>query len=90
MRLGLHSEWQTALHITPTLDLNYYHDPHSAKIDEDGSNISDDVAKQCGELKMGITGNISQRVSLRGSVAWQKGSDDFAQTTGFLSMTVKW
>ncbi|WP_371291021.1 hypothetical protein, partial [Escherichia coli] len=26
----------------------------------------------------------------RGSVAWQKGSDDFAQTAGFLSMTVKW
>ncbi|EPW1269794.1 hypothetical protein ACWDXJ_001593, partial [Escherichia coli] len=24
------------------------------------------------------------------SVAWQKGSDDFAQTAGFLSMTVKW
>ncbi|WP_371756875.1 hypothetical protein, partial [Salmonella enterica] len=21
---------------------------------------------------------------------WQKGSDDFAQTAGFLSMTVKW
>ncbi|MFV2827118.1 hypothetical protein ACNI0W_42520, partial [Escherichia coli] len=25
-----------------------------------------------------------------GNVAWQKGSDDFAQTAGFLSMTVKW
>ncbi|EOL9587117.1 hypothetical protein ACNAMS_000812 [Escherichia coli] len=23
-------------------------------------------------------------------MAWQKGSDDFAQTAGFLSMTVKW
>ncbi len=90
MRLGLHSEWHTVVHVTPTLDLNYYHDPHSAEIEEDGSNISDDVAKQRGEIKVGITGNISQRVSLRGSVAWQKGSDDFAQTAGFLSMTVKW
>ncbi|WP_256931381.1 hypothetical protein, partial [Escherichia coli] len=25
-----------------------------------------------------------------GSVAWQKGSNDFAQTAGFLSMTIKW
>ncbi|TGB67136.1 AIDA-I family autotransporter YfaL [Escherichia sp. E4930] len=89
-RLGLHSEWHTALHITPTLDLNYYHDPHSTEIEEDGSQISDDAAKQRGEIKVGVTGNISQRVSLRGSVAWQKGSDDFAQTAGFLSMTVKW
>ncbi|WP_404855024.1 hypothetical protein, partial [Escherichia coli] len=27
---------------------------------------------------------------LRGSVAWQKGSDDFVQAAGFLSMTMKW
>ena len=27
MRLGLHSEWRTAVHVIPTLDLNYYHDP---------------------------------------------------------------
>ncbi|HCR5812598.1 TPA: autotransporter outer membrane beta-barrel domain-containing protein, partial [Shigella flexneri] len=52
--------------------------------------ISDDAVKRRGEIKVGVTGNISQRVSLRGSVAWQKGSDDFAQTAGFLSMTVKW
>ncbi|HGC4062003.1 TPA: AIDA-I family autotransporter adhesin YfaL/EhaC, partial [Escherichia coli] len=89
-RLGIHSEWRTAVHVTPTLDLNYYHDPHSTEIEEDGSTISDDAVKQRGEIKVGVTGNISQRVSLRGSVAWQKGSDDFAQTAGFLSMTVKW
>lgn len=89
-RLGLHSEWRTAVHITPTTDLNYYHDPHSAGIEEDGSTISDDAAKQRGEIKVGVTGNISQRVSLRGSVVWQKGDDDFAQTAGFLSMMVKW
>ncbi|EFC1526866.1 AIDA-I family autotransporter adhesin YfaL/EhaC [Escherichia ruysiae] len=89
-RVGIHSEWRNTFYITPTLDLNYYHDPNSAEIEEDGSNISDDTAKQRGEIKVGITGNISQRVSLRGSVAWQKGSDDFAQTAGFLSMTVKW
>ncbi|EKN1672800.1 AIDA-I family autotransporter adhesin YfaL/EhaC [Escherichia coli] len=89
-RLGLHSEWRTAVHVTPTLDLNYYHDPHATEIEEDGSTISDDGVKQRGEIKVGVTGNISQRVSLRGSVAWQKGSDDFAQTAGFLSMTVKW
>ncbi|MCV5440824.1 AIDA-I family autotransporter adhesin YfaL/EhaC [Escherichia coli] len=88
-RLGLHSEWRTAVHVIPTLDLNYYHDPHSTEIEEDGSTISDDAVKQRGEIKVGVTGNISQRVSLRGSVAWQKGSDDFAQTAGFLSMTVK-
>ena len=89
-RLGLHSEWRTAVGVIPTLDLNYYHDPHATEIEEDGSTISDDAVKQRGEIKVGITGNISQRVSLRGSVAWQKGSDDFAQTAGFLSMTVKW
>ncbi len=89
-RLGLHSEWRTAVGVTPTLDLNYYHDPHATEIEEDGSTISDDAVKQRGEIKVGVTGNISQRVSLRGSVAWQKGSDDFAQTAGFLSMTVKW
>ncbi|EFG7939166.1 TPA: AIDA-I family autotransporter adhesin YfaL/EhaC [Escherichia coli] len=89
-RLGLHSEWRTAVHVIPTLDLNYYHDPHATEIEEDGSTISDDAVKQRGEIKVGVTGNISQRVSLRGSVAWQKGSDDFAQTAGFLSMTVKW
>ena len=89
-RLGLHSEWRTAVGVTPTLDLNYYHDPHATKIEEDGSTISDEAVKQRGEIKVGVTGNISQRVSLRGSVAWQKGSDDFAQTAGFLSMTVKW
>lgn len=89
-RVGIHSEWRNTFYITPTLDLNYYHDPNSAEIEEDDSNISDDTAKQRGEIKVGITGNISQRVSLRGSVAWQKGSDDFAQTAGFLSMTVKW
>lgn len=89
-RLGLHSEWHTAVGVTPTLDLNYYHDPHATEIEEDGSTISDDAVKQRGEIKVGVTGNISQRVSLRGSVAWQKGSDDFAQTAGFLSMTVKW
>lgn len=82
-RLGLHSEWRTAVHVTPTLDLNYYYDPHSTKIEEDGSTISDEAVKQRGEIKVGVTGNISQRVSLRGSVAWQKGSDDFAQTAGF-------
>ncbi len=90
MRLGLHSEWRTAVHVIPTLDLNYYHNPHSTEIEEDGSTISDDAVKQRGEIKVGVTGNISQRVSLRGSVAWQKGSDDFAQMAGFLSMTVKW
>ncbi|OYL55443.1 AIDA-I family autotransporter YfaL [Shigella sonnei] len=89
-RLGLHSEWRTAVHVIPSLDLNYYHDPHATEIEEDGSTISDDAVKQRGEIKVGVTGNISQRVSLRGSVAWQKGSDDFAQTAGFLSMTVKW
>ncbi|HGT5530042.1 TPA: AIDA-I family autotransporter adhesin YfaL/EhaC [Escherichia coli] len=89
-RLGIHSEWRTAVHITPTLDLNYYHDPHSAGIEEDGSAISDDAVKQRGEIKVGITGNISQRVSLRGSVVWQKGDDGFVQTAGFLSMRVKW
>ncbi|EGF7434820.1 AIDA-I family autotransporter adhesin YfaL/EhaC [Escherichia coli] len=89
-RLGLHSEWRTAVGVTPTLDLNYYHDPHATEIEEDGSTISDDAVKQRGEIKVGVMGNISQRVSLRGSVAWQKGSDDFAQTAGFLSMTVKW
>ncbi|EKM6282937.1 AIDA-I family autotransporter adhesin YfaL/EhaC, partial [Escherichia coli] len=89
-RLGLHSEWRTAVGVTPTLDLNYYHDPHATEIEEDGSTISDDAVKRRGEIKVGVTGNISQRVSLRGSVAWQKGSDDFAQTAGFLSMTVKW
>ena len=89
-RLGLHSEWHTADGVTPTLDVNYYHDPHATEIEEDGSTISDDAVKQRGEIKVGVTGNISQRVSLRGSVAWQKGSDDFAQTAGFLSMTVKW
>ena len=89
-RLGLHSEWHTADGVTPTLDVNYYHDPHATEIEEDGSTISDDAVKQRGEIKVGVTGNISQRVSLRGSVAWQKGNDDFAQTAGFLSMTVKW
>ncbi|EIN9288005.1 autotransporter outer membrane beta-barrel domain-containing protein [Escherichia coli] len=89
-RLGLHSEWRTAVGVTPTLDLNYYHDPHATEIEEDGRTISDDAVKRRGEIKVGVTGNISQRVSLRGSVAWQKGSDDFAQTAGFLSMTVKW
>ena len=44
-RLGLHSEWRTAVHVIPTLDLNYYHDPHSTEIEEDGSTISG----RCGE-----------------------------------------
>ncbi|MBW6101275.1 autotransporter outer membrane beta-barrel domain-containing protein [Escherichia coli] len=47
-RLGLHSEWRTAVHVIPTLDLNYYHDPHSTEIEEDGSTISDDAVKQRG------------------------------------------
>lgn len=51
MRLGLHSEWRTAVHVIPTLDLNYYHDPHSTEIEEDGSTISDDAVKQRGEIK---------------------------------------
>ncbi|MBM0911743.1 autotransporter outer membrane beta-barrel domain-containing protein, partial [Escherichia coli] len=59
-------------------------------IEEECSNISDDEVKQRGEIKVGITANISQRVSLRRSVAWQKGSDDFAQMAEFLSVTVKW
>ena len=89
-RLGLHSEWRTAVRVIPTLDLNYYHDPHSTEIEEDGSTISDDAVKQRGEIKVGVTGNISQR----GVPARQRGvaerGDDFAQTAGFLSMTVKW
>lgn len=89
-RFGLHSEWRAAVHITPTLDLNYYYEPHSSEIEEDGSQISDDAAKRRGEVKVGLTDNINQLVSLRGSVAWQKGSDEFTQTAGFLSMTVKW
>ncbi|WP_256931380.1 hypothetical protein, partial [Escherichia coli] len=28
-----------------TLDLNYYHEPHSVEIEDGGSNISDDAAK---------------------------------------------
>lgn len=51
-RLGLHSEWRTAVHVIPTLDLNYYHDPHSTEIEEDGSTISDDAVKQRGEIKV--------------------------------------
>ena len=47
-RLGLHSEWRTAVGVTPTLDLNYYHDPHATEIEEDGSTISDDAVKQTG------------------------------------------
>ena len=31
------------------------------EIEEDGSTISDDAVKQRGEIKVGITGNISQR-----------------------------
>ncbi|MGQ7113873.1 autotransporter outer membrane beta-barrel domain-containing protein, partial [Escherichia sp. TWPC-MK] len=58
MRLGLHSEWRTAVHVIPTLDLNYYHDPHSTEIEEDGSTISDDAVKQRGEIKVGVTGKI--------------------------------
>ena len=90
-------------HANVVVNLNYFtaaHDPHSTanavhviptlSMKEDGSTISDDAVKQRGEIKVGVTGNISQRVSLRGSVAWQKGSDDFAQMAGFLSMTVKW
>lgn len=50
-RLGLHSEWRTAVHVIPTLDLNYYHDPHATEIEEDGSTISDDGVKQRGEIK---------------------------------------
>ncbi len=82
-RLGLHSEWRTAVHVIPTLDLNYYHDPHSTEIEEDGSTISDDAVKQRGEIKVGVTGNISQRVSLRGSVAWQKGVMILPRRQGF-------
>lgn len=67
-RLGLHSEWRTAVGVTPTLDLNYYHDPHATEIEEDGSTISDDAVKQRGEIKVGITGNISQRVC---AAAWR-------------------
>lgn len=48
-RLGLHSEWRTAVHVIPTLDLNYYHDPHATEIEEDGSTISDDAVKQRGK-----------------------------------------
>ena len=55
-RLGIHSEWRTAVHVTPTLDLNYYHDPHSTEIEEDGSTISDDAVKQRGGNKSGSNG----------------------------------
>lgn len=82
-RLGLHSEWRTAVHVIPSLDLNYYHDPHATEIEEDGSTISDDAVKQRGEIKVGVTGNISQRVSLRGSVAWQKGVMILPRRQGF-------
>lgn len=82
-RLGLHSEWHTADGVTPTLDVNYYHDPHATEIEEDGSTISDDAVKQRGEIKVGVTGNISQRVSLRGGVAWQKGMMILPRRQGF-------
>lgn len=82
-RLGLHSEWRTAVHVIPTLDLNYYHDPHSTEIEEDGSTISDDAVKQRGEIKVGVTGNISQRVSCAAAWRGRKGVMILPRRQGF-------
>lgn len=94
MRLGLHSEWRipsaSTLHITPTLDFNYLREPHAAALDEDGSTITDDAGDTRGEVKMGIQAALSPRMSLRANVAWQKGTQDFSQTAGYLSFTAKW
>lgn len=93
-RLGLHSEWHLSpahnVRFTPMLDVNYYWDPHTTTLNEDGSDIADDAGKRRGEVKMGIQTNISQRVSLRGSVAWQKGTQNFTQAMGYLSLTANW
>lgn len=94
MRLGLHSEWRVpsanALHITPTLDVNYLREPHAATLDEDGSAIADDAGDTRGEVKVGIQAALSPRTALRADVAWQKGTQDFSQTVGYLSFTATW
>lgn len=94
MRLGLHSEWRVpsanAPHITPTLDVNYLREPHAAMLDEDGSTLADEAGNTRGEVKMGIQAALSPRMSLRANVAWQKGTQDFSQTAGFLSFTARW
>ncbi|STI74893.1 adhesin [Escherichia coli] len=90
-RLVYHSEWRTAVGVTPNIRSELLSTiPMRRKLKKMAALSVTMPVKRRGEIKVGVTGNISQRVSLRGSVAWQKGSDDFAQTAGFLSMTVKW
>lgn len=88
-QLSLHSKQRTAVHVIPTLNLNYYHNPHSTKIKKNSSTISNNAVKQQSKIKVKVTSNISQQVSLRSSVAQQKKSNNFAQTAKFLSITVK-
>ena len=78
-----HSEWRTAVHVIPTLDLNYYHDPHSTEIEEDGSTISDDAVKQRGEIKVGVTGNISQQCPCAAAWRGRKGVMILPRRQGF-------
>ena len=51
-RLGLHSEWRTAVGVTPTFRSELLCTiPHATEIEEDGSTISDDAVKRRGEIK---------------------------------------
>lgn len=70
----------------PFVELNWIHNTKQFAVNMDGVNISQNGAKDIGELKAGVEGQISKSVQLWGNVGQQMGDKGYSNTTAMLGI----
>ena len=73
---------------TPYLEANWINDSQNVGVSMNGASIEQRGSQNIAELRGGMSGQISERVNLWGSIGQQMGSEHYRDTTATLGMKV--
>lgn len=76
--------------VTPFVEVNWLHNAMDNKVDLQGKQLSSDVGENVGEVKIGLQGQITNRVGIWGHLGAQKGSESYKRYEGQVGLSVQW
>ncbi|PWD87713.1 autotransporter outer membrane beta-barrel domain-containing protein [Ignatzschineria cameli] len=80
-RLFMEKTLESGHHVTPYLELNYYHNSKPFYTYFDETKIEQKGTRNVGEMKLGFEGKVEKDLNIWGEVGYRKGSNSYHNTT---------
>jgi autotransporter family porin len=70
----------------PYIEANWLHNTHNFGVKMNDTVLTQEGARNIGELKLGVQGQVSRELNIWGGVAWQKGDQHYDDISAMLGL----